>query len=201
MLAAAGGLSDAAKNVLRKAEASLERLMDLIRDLLDLEKLEAGKVVLDRSAVSALDVCSAACDSVEFLARSLGVKIVKPNNDSLIFGDERRLVRVLINLISNAIKFSPRGSTVVVALKNLGAATEVTVADQGPGIPEEDRELIFEKFRQSKSESSVKGTGLGLAIAKLIVEGHGGVIGVNSVLQKGSTFYIRIPNFDGGDDE
>jgi signal transduction histidine kinase len=138
---------------------------------------------------------------VEFLARSLGVKIVKPNNDSLIFGDERRLVRVLINLISNAIKFSPRGSTVVVALKNLGAATEVTVADQGPGIPEEDRELIFEKFRQSKSESSVKGTGLGLAIAKLIVEGHGGVIGVNSVLQKGSTFYIRIPNFDGGDDE
>lgn len=201
MLAGAGSLSDAAKNVLKKAEASLERLMDLIRDLLDLEKLEAGKVVLDRSAVSALDVCSAACDSVEFLARSLGVKIVKPNNDSLIFGDERRLVRVLINLISNAIKFSPRGSTVVVALRNLGAATEVTVADQGPGIPEEDRQLIFEKFRQSKSESSVKGTGLGLAIAKLIVEGHGGVIGVNSVLQKGSTFYIRIPNFDGGEGE
>jgi PAS domain S-box-containing protein len=201
MLAGAGNLTDAAKNVLKKAEASLERLMDLIRDLLDLEKLEAGKVVLDRRAVSALDVCSAACDSVEFLARSLGVKLVKPNNDALIYGDERRLVRVLINLVSNAIKFSPRGSTVIVALKDLGQVTEMTVADQGPGIPEEDRELIFEKFRQSKSQSSVKGTGLGLAIAKLIVEGHGGVIGVNSVLQKGSTFFIRIPNFDGGDGE
>jgi len=199
MLAGAGVLSDAARNVLKKAESSLERLMDLIRDLLDLEKLEAGKVVLDKGAVSALDVCTAACESVEFLARSLGVKIVKPNNDSLILGDERRLIRVLINLISNAIKFSPRGSAVTVTIKNLGAQTQIEVIDQGPGIPEEDRDLIFEKFRQSKSQSSVKGTGLGLAIAKLIVEGHNGVIGVNSVLQQGSTFYIRIPNFDEGE--
>lgn len=201
LIASAGNVTDAARNILKKAESSLERLMDLIRDLLDLEKLEAGKVVLDRAAVSALDVCSAACESVEFLARSLGVKILKPNNDSLIFGDERRLIRVLINLISNAIKFSPRGSTVTVTIRNIGQATEIDVTDQGPGIPDEDRELIFEKFRQSKSQSTVKGTGLGLAIAKLIVEGHNGVIGVNSALGQGSTFFIRIPNFDEGDVE
>ncbi len=175
--------------------------MDLIRDLLDLEKLEAGKVVLDLGAVSSLDVCSAACDSVEFLARSLSVKIVRANKDTVLLGDERRLLRVLINLVSNAIKFSPRGSTVTVSVTDLGSSTEISVSDQGPGIPAEDQELIFEKFRQSSTQSSVKGTGLGLAIAKLIVEGHNGFIGVKSVLQQGSTFYIRIANFDLGDSE
>ncbi len=198
LLVSANNLSQSAKTVLQKAEASLQRLTDLIRDLLDLEKLEAGKVILDFGAVSALDVCSAASDSVEFLARSLAVTLVRPNNDVLMLGDERRLVRVLINLISNAIKFSPRGSTVTVAVTDLGTVTEISVTDQGPGIPQSDRELIFEKFRQSSSQSTVKGTGLGLAIAKLIVEGHHGVIGVNSVLNEGSTFYIRIPNFDHG---
>ncbi|MBI2811599.1 MAG: HAMP domain-containing histidine kinase, partial [Candidatus Melainabacteria bacterium] len=78
---------------------------------------------------------------------------------------------------------------------------EISVSDQGPGIPQEDQELIFEKFRQSSTQSAVKGTGLGLAIAKLIVEGHNGFIGVKSVLQEGSTFYIRIPNFDAGQPE
>jgi PAS domain S-box-containing protein len=203
LLAGVGTLPDAAKNVLQKAEASLERLMDLIRDLLDLEKLEAGKVVLDFGAVSASDVCIAACDSVEFLGRSLGVKIVRTHKDAALLGDERRLVRVLINLISNAIKFSPRGSSVTVAIEDLGALTEISVADQGPGIPLEDQELIFEKFRQSRSagNSAVKGTGLGLAISKLIVEGHNGSIGVNSLVGEGSRFYIRIPNFDQGDSE
>lgn len=196
LLAGAGNLSDSAKNVLRKAEASLARLMDLIRDLLDLEKLEAGKVRLDMGAVSSLDVCSAACESVEFLARSLSITIVKSNIDTVMLGDERRLVRVLINLVSNAIKFSPRGSTVTVAVKDLGRSTEISITDRGPGIPEQDRDLIFEKFRQSSTQSVVKGTGLGLAIAKLIVEGHNGLIGVNSVLGEGSTFYIRIPNFN-----
>ncbi|MBS1954555.1 MAG: PAS domain S-box protein [Cyanobacteria bacterium SZAS-4] len=199
LLAGVGTLSDAARKVLQKAEASLERLMDLIRDLLDLEKLEAGKVVLDMGAVSSLDVCSAACDSIEFLARSLSVNIVRNNIDTVVRGDERRLIRVLINLVSNAIKFSPRGSTVTVSVHDLGSATEISVTDQGPGIPERDRELIFEKFRQSSSQSNVKGTGLGLAIAKLIVEGHNGLIGVKSVLGEGSTFYIRIPNFDLGE--
>ncbi|CAN5351179.1 hypothetical protein BH10CYA1_BH10CYA1_17210 [soil metagenome] len=201
LLASPGALSDAAKNVLQKAEASLERLMDLIRDLLDLEKLEAGRVVLDLGAVSSLDVCAAACDSVEFLARSLSIKLVRTSKDTVLLGDQRRLVRVLINLISNAIKFSPRGSTVTLAVTDLGSATEISVTDQGPGIPYQDQELIFEKFRQSTTQSTVKGTGLGLAIAKLIVEGHDGFIGVKSVLNQGSTFYIRIPNFELGESE
>ena len=107
-------------------------------------------------------------------------------------------MRVLINLLSNAIKFSPRGSTVTLALKNIGAMTEFSVIDQGTGIAAEDQEMIFEKFSQTKSSeasTAVKGTGLGLAISKLIAEAHGGSIGVESELGKGSRFYFQIPNF------
>jgi PAS domain S-box-containing protein len=194
---ARGVLTQEAKKILSKAESSLERLMDLIRDLLDLEKLEAGKVVMDLSCVSVLDVCSAARDSVEFLAKSLDVSIVIPHGDAAVLGDERRLVRVLINLLSNAIKFSPRGSTVTVSLTDLGNSTEIGVLDQGPGVPAADRELIFEKFRQSKTKTSsaIKGTGLGLAIAKFIVQGHNGTIGCTSQTGIGSKFYVVIPNF------
>lgn len=193
-----GELPERAGQVLTKADASLERLMDLIRDLLDLEKLEAGKVVMSMGVVSAMDVCSASCDSLEFLAKSLDVKLVRPFNDASLYADERSLVRVLINLLSNAIKFSPRGSTVTLALKNLGDVTEFSVIDQGTGIAAEDQEMIFEKFSQTKSSeasTAVKGTGLGLAISKLIAEAHGGSIGVESELGKGSRFFIRIPNF------
>ncbi|RTL39826.1 MAG: PAS domain-containing sensor histidine kinase [Candidatus Melainabacteria bacterium] len=201
-----GELPERAGQVLQKADASLERLMDLIRDLLDLEKLEAGKVVMSLGVVSAMDVCSASCDSLEFLAKSLGVKIVRPFNDSLLYADERSLVRVLINLLSNAIKFSPRGSTVTLELKILGDVTEFSVIDQGPGIAAEDQEMIFEKFSQTKSSeksTAVKGTGLGLAISKLIAEAHGGSIGVESELGKGSRFFMRIPNYkdSGAEDE
>ncbi len=201
----AGGKGELPQNtqqVLQKADNSLERLMDLIRDLLDLEKLEAGKVVISMSVVSAMDVCSASCDSLEFLAKSLGVQIARPFGDAALYADERSLVRVLINLISNAIKFSPRGSTVKLTIQDMGLMTEISVIDQGPGIPVEDRELIFEKFRQSKSTSStaVKGTGLGLAISKLIAEAHGGSIGVDSAEGQGSRFYIRIPNFKDEDE-
>ncbi|MBS1954557.1 MAG: PAS domain S-box protein [Cyanobacteria bacterium SZAS-4] len=199
-----GELPERAGQVLTKADASLERLMDLIRDLLDLEKLEAGKVVMSMSVVSAMDVCSASCDSLEFLAKSLDVKIVRPFNDASLYADERSLVRVLINLLSNAIKFSPRGSTVTLALKNLGDMTEFSVIDQGTGIAKEDQEMIFEKFSQTKSSeasTAVKGTGLGLAISKLIAEAHGGSIGVESELGKGSRFFFRIPNFKDVEEE
>lgn len=194
---ARGVLPKQVESILSKAEQSLERLMDLIRDLLDLEKLEAGKVVMELRCVSAADICSAARDSVEYLAKSLDVKIILPHGDAAILGDERRLVRVLINLISNAVKFSPRGATVTVNLKHLGDFTEITVIDQGPGVPECDRELIFEKFRQSKTKSTaaIKGTGLGLAISKFIVEGHNGKISCESHDGKGSKFTVSIPNF------
>ncbi|HEY9677715.1 MAG TPA: ATP-binding protein [Drouetiella sp.] len=203
LLANTSLVSEKATQILQKAEASLERLMDLIRDLLDLEKLEAGKVVLDFGVVSALDVCNAACDSVEYLAQKLHVTLTRSNQDFLMRGDERRLVRVLVNLISNAIKFSPRGGTVAVSMKAIDNQIEISIIDEGPGIPLEDQSAIFEKFRQTTTSraTEVKGTGLGLAIAKLIVEAHDGIIGVDSQVGKGSRFYIRLPKFMGDNDE
>ncbi len=191
------GFSEEAKKIILNAETNLDRLMDLIRDLLDLEKLEAGKVVLELNCVSALDVCNAACDSVEFLAKSLGVNLVRPYEDSAIMGDERRLVRVAVNLLSNAIKFSGRGKTVSLSVTNMGEQTKISVIDCGPGMSLEDQEKVFDKFTQTKTseKSAIKGTGLGLAIAKLIVDAHGGIIGVDSTLNLGSTFYFSIPNF------
>ncbi len=191
------GFSDDAKKIIQHAETNLDRLMDLIRDLLDLEKLEAGKVVLELSCVSALDVCNAACDSVEFLAKSLDVKLVRTHGDSAIMGDERRLVRVVVNLLSNAIKFSGRGTSVTVLVANMGDQTKISVSDCGPGMSLEDQQKVFDKFTQTKTSetSAIKGTGLGLAIAKLIVDGHDGTIGVDSKQNVGSTFYFSIPNF------
>ncbi|MBS2000729.1 MAG: PAS domain S-box protein [Cyanobacteria bacterium SZAS LIN-5] len=195
---ARGEISEKAQKELTKASQSLERLMELVRDLLDLEKLDAGKMVLEFKSVSALDVCSAAIDSLNTLAQKLNVKIQPPWQDALMLGDERRLVQIMINFLSNAVKFSPRGGTVTVAIKGGDDFVEMSVADQGPGIPAADREMIFEKFHQSKAVASaapIKSTGLGLAIAKVLTEGHNGTIGVESEVGKGTRFFVRIPTF------
>lgn len=195
---ARGELSAQAQKELIKASQSVERLMELVRDLLDMEKLDAGKMVLDFKCVSALDVCTTAVDSLSTLAAKMSVKIQAPWQDALMLGDERRLVQIMINFLSNAVKFSPRGGTVTVAIRDGDDFVELSVADQGPGIPAADRELIFEKFHQSKSVTStapMKSTGLGLAIAKVLTEGHNGTIGVESEVGKGTRFFVRIPTF------
>ncbi len=105
---ARGDISAQAQKELTKASQSVERLMELVRDLLDMEKLDAGKMVLEFKSVSALDVCSTAVDSLSTLAAKMNVKIQAPWQDALMLGDERRLVQILINFLSNAVKFSPR---------------------------------------------------------------------------------------------
>jgi len=112
-----------------------------------------------------------------------------------MFGDELRLVQAVINLLSNAIKFSPKNGTVTLAIVRSANHVELRIVDEGPGIPQEDANLIFEEFRQSATakQSSMKSTGLGLAIVKAIAEAHGGEVGVDSEVGKGSTFWIRIP--------
>lgn len=196
---ARGELSDAVLRDIAKIEAGVDRLRDLVNDLLDLEKLEAGKMVLQLGAVSALDACSAAIESLEAMSAGAGITIVKPTNDALLNGDERRLVQVLVNLISNAIKFSGRGSTITVSITGAGETVDMVVCDQGQGIPDEDREAVFEKFKQSraKSDKGFKNTGLGLAIVKAIVDAHHGRVFVEDNRPKGSKFVVRIPAYTG----
>ena len=137
------------------------------------------------------------------MATQAQVKLVKPHNDGLMFGDQGRLVQVMINLLSNAIKFSPPGAQVILAVDQLDQFIELSVSDSGPGIPSEDHALVFEKFRQSASvsDAGTKSSGLGLSIVKAIVGAHGGEVGVESTVGKGSRFWLRIPRYSGPEEE
>lgn len=190
-----GKLSEGVLKILERTETSIVRLTELVNDLLELDKLEAGKLVLNRAPLQAASVCLSAKEALEAMANSAYVKVVGPVEDATIFGDELRLVQAVINLLSNAIKFSPKNGTVTLAIVRSANHVELRIVDEGPGIPQEDASLIFEKFRQSATakQSSMKSTGLGLAIVKAIAEAHGGEVGVDSEVGKGSTFWIRIP--------
>lgn len=190
-----GELPDAVSAELRKVETSMSRLMALVGELLELEKLESGKLTFVLDDVCANDVCSAAVEALESLAKSAAVTVSGPHGDASLKGDERRLVQVVTNLLANAIKFSPAGSAVSVDIRTVDGLGEISVTDSGPGVAPEDRDLIFDKFRQSAApaSSAVKSSGLGLAIVKAIVEGHGGEVGVESEIGKGSRFWARIP--------
>ncbi len=195
-----GKLSIEGVKRLEAMDQNCARLISLINSLLDMAKMEAGKIHIERQLLVAEEVVGQSVQAVEQLANQKSITIdVCLDQDPKIFADETRLIQVLINLLSNAIKFSPEGSTIKVSVANKIEATEIRVTDQGPGIPADQKSLIFEKFHQvsSKNTSSVVvGTGLGLAICKAIVEEHGGTIGVECVEGKGSVFWFSLPRIE-----
>lgn len=198
-----GAVTDKQRMELDRAQKSMTRLTDLIEDLLELGNLESQTFVIENACVRAYNVCAIAAESLETMATQAQVKLVKPHNDGLMFGDLGRLVQVMVNLLSNAIKFSPPGAQIVMAVDQLDQFIELSVSDSGPGICAEDRALVFEKFRQSTAVSNVaiKSSGLGLAIVKAIVTAHGGEVGVESAVGKGSKFWLRIPRYYGPEEE
>ncbi len=172
------------------------RLIGLINDLLDMERLEASQLALLRSSTSTDLVLARAVNAVLPIADQAEVIIETQVESFSIFADEDRLVQVLINLLSNAIKYSPRKTKIVVNVAEEPEQLVFTVSDQGCGIPPQYRLSIFEKFQQIESaEYHRKGsTGLGLAICKAIVEQHGGKIEVESKSDNGSVFRFTIPH-------
>src|SRR5690606_16106153 len=182
--------------VLERIQQNGRHLLGLINDVLDLSKIEAGELTLSPVDYSmrelALDVASA----TEALAseKKLALEVDVPADLPPGRGDERRLAQVLMNLVSNAIKFTEAGSVSIRAKVEDGSFV-VSVTDTGIGIAPQDRERIFGEFQQVDSSSTRKkgGTGLGLAIAKRIVELHGGRIWVESTLGQGSTFAFTLP--------
>ncbi|MBX9692664.1 MAG: cell wall metabolism sensor histidine kinase WalK, partial [Cyanobacteria bacterium] len=194
-LGAYGQLSEKGNNMLKTADTEMTRLMRLIDGLLDLEKMEAGKMELDRSAVDLQMIVKQTLDAVGYLAESAGIRIETPSEKLDVYADGPKLVQVVINLVANAIKFSPAGSTIAISYEDLGDCIELSVSDQGRGIPVSQQEHIFERFKQVdvKDHSEKGGKGLGLAICKSIVDAHGGTIGVDSMEGEGSTFWFTIP--------
>ena len=178
------------------ARNSTDRLIRLINDVLDLEKMEAGRLELRKTSLDAAELIGSAVSGIEGMAGADGVQVEMQVDSPLwIDGDPDRLVQVLTNLLSNAIRVSPRGGRVeVLAEPSTYGRVRLSVRDEGPGISEQDLPRLFGKFQQiDGSDGPVRGgTGLGLAICKGIVEEHGGRIGVTSRPGEGSTFWIEI---------
>jgi PAS domain S-box-containing protein len=190
-----GELNEGGAQNLSIAESNISRLIALINDLLDIEKMESGKLQMDLRECPLSEVFDRSVGGVVGFAEQQQIKLAMGDTNLVALADRDRLVQVLINLISNAIKFSPKDSLVRVEAVQIDDFVEVRVADKGRGVPPEYRDVIFERFQQVKSTDATKkgGSGLGLAICKAIVEGHGGTIGVISEEGKGSTFWFRVP--------
>ncbi|PZO35519.1 MAG: hypothetical protein DCF19_23765 [Pseudanabaena frigida] len=187
---------DIAKNMLNIASSDTERLVRLVNDILDLERLESNNVTLNRQWTDLVDLCQQAVDTMQALATESEIEIRYNARSQQIFVDRDRIIQTLVNLLSNAIKFSPPHSEVIVEAESVSDRVIFRVCDRGRGIPESNLESIFERFNQvDASDSRQKGgTGLGLAICRSIVQQHGGKIWVESVLTKGSTISFAIPN-------
>jgi signal transduction histidine kinase/HAMP domain-containing protein len=191
-----GDLPEKIQEVLERLEKNGRHLLNLINDVLDLSKIEAGRLTLSLDEYSMGEVVQTVFTSVEALAaeKNLELKVMVPTDLTTGNGDEQRIAQVLLNLLGNAIKFTEEGEVrVEVTVSN--ETFLVSVSDTGPGLSEADQKRIFEEFHQADGSSTREkgGTGLGLSIAKRIVEMHGGRIWVESTLGKGSTFRFTLP--------
>ncbi len=177
------------------AERSAVRLLALVNDLLDVEKLESGMFEMEFKDIPIAQVVQRSLDSVRAVAEQKEIAIEAQDSKAFVHADGDRLVQVLVNLLSNAIKYSPPGSPVTISVTEAAGLVEVRVTDRGRGIPAHLRDAIFERFKQVEIKDAKEkgGTGLGLAIAKAMIEQHGGSIGVDSEEGKGSSFWFRVP--------
>jgi len=194
---AAGALSDKARRLIEIAHSNSERLVRLINDILDIEKIESGKMSFNLAWLRLAPVLEHAVQANRGFATEHHVELelgpVPP--DAAVVADEDRLAQVITNLVSNACKFSPPGETVRIWVTPMGDRHRITVADRGTGIPEKFRDRIFGKFAQADaSDTRAKGgSGLGLSIVREIVSRLGGSVSFDSVEGEGSSFHVDLP--------
>jgi PAS domain S-box-containing protein len=190
-----GPLTAEARESVQVAERNAVRLMALINDLLDLERIEQGRLHMHFDDIGLGEVLQRAVDATRPMATERGVSLDVPATSIRAWADADRLGQVIVNLLSNAIKFSPAGGVVTVVVREIPDWVEVRVVDRGRGIPAAFRDVIFQRFRQvSASDAREKGgTGLGLAICKSLIEQHGGLIGVEGEEGRGSEFWFLVP--------
>jgi signal transduction histidine kinase len=194
----AGPLTEKQIHYLTRVRSNTQHLAGLINDLLDLSKIESGKIEVKSSLVSMGGLVHEVVETLRPIAVEKGIALEAaiPEQSIMVWADRDKINQVLMNLIGNAIKFTPAHGTVTVsASRNGDERVQVSVSDTGPGVPPEENEKIFDKFYQVGEVDGVKpkGTGLGLAICKALVELHGGRIWVESEMNRGSTFYFTLP--------
>jgi signal transduction histidine kinase/ActR/RegA family two-component response regulator len=191
-----GELNERQSEYLRDIWTSGRHLLELLNDILDLSKVEAGEMQLDQAAFAVSDAITQAVKLVRERAQAHGIVLLVEVDDDVgeIEADELRFRQVLLNLLSNAVKFTPDGGEVRLAAHRSGAELTVTVTDTGIGVSPEDRERIFESFQQGRRGTpKEEGTGLGLSLTRRIVELFGGRLWMESVVDVGSTFGFTIP--------
>ena len=198
-----GDLNEKQEEYLKDIHASGQHLLSLINDILDLSKIEAGRMELEVTDVDLPTAIENALVLVRERAGRRGIDLHQALDQRLgtIRGDERKIKQVLLNLLSNALKFTPEGGRIDIRAGLVGGMAEITVTDTGVGIAPEDQEAIFEEFRQvGTAAKKVEGTGLGLALSRKFIELHGGRIWVKSRVGAGSMFTFTLPRSDAGTD-
>ena len=193
----AGELPPKAKDLLLVARRNVDRLVRLINDILDIEKIESGSMRFHIQPHNLVTLIEQAVDSSRIYAAQYDVNILfhTHEQDALAYVDQDRFTQVIINLLSNAVKFSSEGGSVEVGLAREQDSWRITVTDHGCGIPEEFKDKIFKRFSQMDGSNTRKrgGSGLGLSICKPMIEQMGGTIGFESTIGKGSTFHVLLP--------
>lgn len=193
---AIGELPSKVGEMVNIAHNNTERLIHLVNDILDLEKIEAGRMEFAKEQINVVDLANQAIEENQNYGEKYGVKFSIEDyvGEAIVIGDKIRLLQVLANLLSNAAKFSPEGETVYLQLSRCEGKVRLSVIDRGLGIPSEFHKKLFQKFSQADSSDSRKkeGTGLGLNICKNIVDHHGGTIDFNTAVGIGTTFYFQL---------
>ena len=192
-----GELTEKQDEYVKDIHASGRHLLSLINDILDLSKIEAGRMELEPSEFDLRSAIDNAVTLVKERAQRHGIRLsceIAPGL-AVLHADERKFKQIMLNLLSNAVKFTPDGGAVSVAARPSGACVEISVADTGPGIAPEDQAAVFEEFKQigPASASKAEGTGLGMPLARRFVELHGGTIRIDSTPGQGATFTFTLP--------
>ena len=190
-----GVLPPKAAEMAQVALSNADRLSRLVDDILDLQRIESGRITMEKQLCNVADLMKESAESVRVVAEGEGVTIAPVPLSAPIRVDPGRIVQALVNLLGNAIKFSQRGGRVEFGAERTGSSVVFSVKDEGRGIPRDKLESIFERFEQvDASDAREKGgTGLGLAIVRSIVQQHGGRVWAESELGRGSTFYVQLP--------
>lgn len=185
--------SDTGHKLLQVAIGSTDRLIRMINDRLDLEKIEAARSDDAFRPIDLVEVARDAFREVGGLATARGISLHIEGQSRPVLGEHDRLVQVLVNLLGNSLNLSPSGTSVCVAVGEDERHARVSVSDEGPGVSDSDQHRIFMRFEQASEGETAAGTGLGLAIAREIVEEHRGRIGVESSAGRGATFWFTLP--------
>ncbi len=193
----AGHVPPKIRELIEIANNNAERLVRLIGDILDIQKAEAGRIAGQRVGIVVAKLLATAADANRGMAEREGhaIEIVGGDLETEILGDMDQLMQVMTNLLSNAIKFSPPKGKIEMARRRDGDLVIISVSDEGPGVPPEFRDKIFEKFVQVEASDARRrgGTGLGLSICRSLVEHHGGSLGYSDRPEGGATFCMRLP--------